>query len=141
MKIRNPIQIFSSGDIMIVEAWFDKAEKHLEVCEIFFDVEDYSGIVNSCFLGMFSAMKALLALKNIECKTHEGLIYLFKIHYVDNGLFDRNLFGFYCRTKELNTEFFRLNFDVFDEKTAVNVFLKSQSFVDYSRDFAKKHCV
>ena len=36
-----------------------------------------------------------IAVKNIECKTLEGLIYLLKINYVDEGLFDRNLFRFF----------------------------------------------
>ena len=120
---------------MIVDAWFRKAERHINVCGICFDLEDYSYIVNACFLAMFSVIKALLLMKDVECKTHEGLIYLFKINYVDNGLFDKELFRFYCKTKELNTEFFRLNFEVFDKKTACEVFNQTKIFVDYSKRF------
>ena len=54
-----------------------------------------------------------MALKNKECRTLEGVIYLLKISYVDGGLFDREMFRFFCKTKEMNAEFFRCNFDYF----------------------------
>ncbi len=65
------------------------------------------------------------------------LIYLFKINFVDIDLFDRELFRFYCKTKELHTEFFRVNLDIFTEELAREVFEKTVTFVDYSRDFIK----
>ena len=36
----------------------------------------YSSIIDIIYMAMFSAVKALLLKKGIECKTHEGLIYL-----------------------------------------------------------------
>lgn len=83
---------------------------------------------------MYSAIKALLALKNKECRTLEGVIYLLKISYVDEGLFDREMFRFFCKTKEMNTVFFRSNFDYFDEKMAIDVFNRTNEFVEYSRE-------
>ena len=117
----------------MIDAWFRKAKRHMNACDICFELEDYSFVINSCFLAMYSVIKALLTLKNIECKTLEGLIYLFKVNYVDDGLFDENLFRFFCKTKELNTEFFRLNFDFFNEGMALEVFNQTRVFIDYSR--------
>lgn len=54
---------------MITVAWFRKAESPIDVCEIYFDVGDYSFIVNSCFLPMYFVIKALFVLKKIEYKT------------------------------------------------------------------------
>ena len=42
---------------MITAAWFRKAESHIDVCEIYFDMGDYPFIVNSCFLAMYSIIK------------------------------------------------------------------------------------
>ena len=120
---------------MTINAWFKKADRHINVCDICFEIEDYDYIINFCFLAMFSVIKALLITKNLECKTHEGLIYLFKINFVDTGLFDKDLFLFYCKTKELNTEFFRLNLDIFTQELACDVFQKTVIFVDYSKNF------
>lgn len=124
---------------MTIYPWFNKAEEHMRVCEIYFEINDYSYIVHSCFLAMFSVIKALLTLKNAKSKSHEGLIYLFKIYYVDRGLFDRELFRFYCKTKELNTEFFRFNFNYFDEEMAHEVFNRTRIFMDYSQELCDNY--
>lgn len=120
--------------MMITAAWIDKAERHIDICEIYFNMGDYPFIINSCFLAMYSVIKALFVLKNIECKTLEGLIYLLKVNYVDENLFDKNLFKFFCNTKELNSEFLQINWDIFDEKMAMETFNNTKIFTDYSKD-------
>lgn len=134
MKIRNPILTIFTGDNMIIDAWISKSKRHLEICELYFNMEDYPFIINSCFLAMYSVIKALFVLKNIECKTLEGLIYLLKINYVDEDLFDKNLFKFFCNIKELNSEFLQINWDIFDEKIAMETFNNTKIFIDYSKD-------
>ena len=120
--------------MMITAAWIDKAERHIDICEIYFNMGDYPFIINSCFLAMYSVIKALFVLKNIECKTLEGLIYLLKVNYVDENLFDKNLFKFFCNTKELNSEFLQINWYIFDEKMAMETFNNTRIFTDYSKD-------
>lgn len=119
--------------MVITVAWLNKAERHIDVCEIYFKMEDYPFIINSCFLAMYSVIKALFVLKNIECRTLEGLIYLLKINYVDENLFDKNLFRFFCNTKELNSEFLQIKWDIFDEKIARETFNNTKIFIDYSK--------
>ena len=121
-------------DNRITDAWFCKAERHINVCELYFDMEEYPFIVNSCFLAMYSVVKALFVLKNIECKTLEGLIYLLKINYLDQQLFDKDLFKFFCNTKELISEFLQIEWDCFDEKIALEIFNNTKEFIDYSKD-------
>lgn len=118
---------------MITAAWFRKAESHIDVCEIYFDMGDYPFIVNSCFLAMYSVIKALFVLKKIGCKTLEGLIYLFKIKYVDEGFFNKERFKFFCKVKELNSEFLQMNCDGFDEIIALEIFNDTKIFIDYSK--------
>jgi len=120
--------------MMITAAWINKAERHIDICEIYFNMGDYPFIINSCFLAMYSVIKALFVLKNIECKTLEGLIYLLKVNYVDENLFDKDLFKFFCNTKELNSEFLQINWDIFDEKMAMETFNNTRIFTDYSKD-------
>ena len=121
-------------DNVITDAWFSKAERHIDVCELYFDMEEYPFIVNSCFLAMYSVVKALFVLKNIECKTLEGLIYLLKINYLNQGLFNNDLFKFFCKTKELNSEFLQIKWNCFDEKIVLKIFNNTKVFIDYSKD-------
>ena len=76
-----------------------------------------------------------IAVKNIECKTLEGLIYLLKINYVDEGLFDRNLFRFFfCKSKELNFQFLQIKWRIFEENVAFETFNKTKFFIGYSKN-------
>ncbi len=118
---------------MITAAWLRKAESHIDVCEIYFDMRDYPFIVNSCFLAMYSVIKALFVLKKIGCKTLEGLIYLLKIKYVDEGFFNKERFKFFCKVKELNSKFLQMNWDCFDEMIALEIFNDTKIFIDYSK--------
>ena len=108
--------------------WMQKAENHLITAKLLFDKGFSSSIVDVVYMAMFSAIKALLLKRNIECKTHEGLLYLFKINYVDNNLFNRDLFRQFCLCKESKTRYFNLShaksseFDVWE-------------YLNYSRDF------
>ncbi len=121
-------------DKWITDAWFSKAERHINVCELYFDMGEYPFIVNSCFLAMYSVVKALFVLKNIECKTLEGLIYLLKINYLGQELFDKDLFKFFCNTKELNSEFLQIKWSCFDKNIALKIFNNTKVFIDYSKD-------
>lgn len=55
MKIRNPIQAIFIGDNMIIDAWISKSKRHMEICELYFNMEDYPFIINSCFKNLASA--------------------------------------------------------------------------------------
>ncbi|MBQ6100064.1 HEPN domain-containing protein [Methanobrevibacter sp.] len=123
---------------MIIGAWISKSVRHMEICELYFNMEDYPFIINSCFLAMYSVIKALFVLKNIECKTLEGLIYMLKINYVDEDLFDKKLFKFFCKTKELNSEFLQINWSIFDENIAFETFNKTKFLIVYSKKSVKR---
>lgn len=88
--------------------WIKNAEYKLTAAELFFDNEFYGSAITTSYMLMFSAAKALLMFKNIDCKTHEGLIYLFKISYVDNETFPKKLFRAMCKNKELRTAYFNI---------------------------------
>lgn len=89
--------------------WMQNAESKLNSSKLLFDKGFSSSIIDIIYFAMFSSIKALLLKRSIECKTHEGLLYLFKINYVDKGLFSRHLFKEFCRCKELKTSYFNLS--------------------------------
>lgn len=113
-----------------VTGWINKADDKLKVVELFFDREFYGSAITTSYMLMFSAAKALLLLKEINCSTHEGLIYLFKINYVDNGLFPKRLFKTMCKNKELRTAY--LNFAKIDYDKCM-----AEEYLNYSREFLK----
>jgi uncharacterized protein (UPF0332 family) len=51
----------------------------------------YPGAINRAYYAMFKAVRALLALKRVDSKTHQAAFLLFQKHYVKTGLFPREL--------------------------------------------------
>ncbi|HUV86075.1 MAG TPA: HEPN domain-containing protein [bacterium] len=51
----------------------------------------YPGAINRAYYAIFTALRALLALKRIDSKTHQAAFLLFQKHYVKTGLFPREL--------------------------------------------------
>lgn len=88
-----------------VNAWIKKANNELESCKFLFDngFVDFIGLI---YLVMFSSVKALLLKKQINSKTHEGLIYLFLKEYVKTELFPKSSFKDFCLCKEIKTKYF-----------------------------------
>ena len=108
--------------------WMKKAENHLITAKLLFDEGFSASIVDIVYMAMFSAIKALLLKRNIECKTHEGLLFLFKINYVDNMLFSRDLFRQFCLCKESKTQYFNFSHANVSK-------LDVWEYINYSRDF------
>lgn len=51
----------------------------------------YPGAINRAYYAIFTAARSLLALKEIDSKTHQAAFLLFQKHYVKTGLFPREL--------------------------------------------------
>jgi uncharacterized protein (UPF0332 family) len=49
----------------------------------------YDEAVTRAYYAILAAMRALLALKRFDSKSHEGVIHLFNTHYVKTGLFSK----------------------------------------------------
>ncbi len=61
----------------------------------------FKGAVTRSYYASFAAMRALLALKRVDSKTHKGVLYLFHEHYVKTGLFPKDFAVFAGRAKNL----------------------------------------
>ena len=118
----------------ISHSWLKKAQRHLDTAELLFNKGFSASIADIVYMAMFSAAKALLVKKGIECSTHEGLIYLFKINYVDRGLFNRELFKQFCRSKELKTRYFNFAFDGITKEEVWEALNSSRDFIDHAGD-------
>ena len=61
----------------------------------------YPGAINRAYYAIFTAARALLALKEIDSRTHQAAFLLFHKHYVKTGLFPRELAELAKRAKGL----------------------------------------
>ena len=111
--------------------WMKKAESHQKTAKLLFDKGFSSSIVDIVYMAMFSAIKALLLKRSIECRTHEGLLYLFKLNYIDNNLFSKKLFKQFCMCKELKTMYFN-SYENISEFIVWKYLNYSRDLIDYA---------
>jgi uncharacterized protein (UPF0332 family) len=66
----------------LVKLQLEKAEERLEAAKYLLEGEYYEDAVSRAYYSMYYATRAILTLKNIEPKTHEGLLSKFGLHVI-----------------------------------------------------------
>ena len=69
----------------------DLAKERFEISKILLDGEHFKDSINRSYYSIFSAVRALLAEKEIELKKHSAVISYFRKNYIKTGIFDKNL--------------------------------------------------
>lgn len=60
----------------------ENAKKLLETSQTLIDTEDYKSSANRSYYAIFNAMRACLALHNIDYKRHSGVMSDFRLHFI-----------------------------------------------------------
>lgn len=63
-----------------------KAMEKLKAARLLLDNADYSDSVSRSYYAVFTAARALLALKGLDSKKHSGVISLFNQHFVKTNI-------------------------------------------------------
>lgn len=112
---------------MINEA-FANAYDEIDNSWILINAGKYKASIVHSYYSMFSAASALLIAKNIQTKTHEGLISEFGRLFVKNNLFNREIFKSFTRSrtsrKDANYDFS----EVVTEEKALNLINDAENF-------------
>ena len=69
----------------------DKARQMLSSAKIMFSYGDHATACNRCYYAVFHAMRAVLALDDIEEHRHSHLISEFRRNYLKTNILDRSL--------------------------------------------------
>lgn len=107
-----------------------KSRENLKSADILIKAGMYGDSLSRSYYAIFTAARALLALKQLDSKKHSGVISLFNRHYVTTGIVDRTI------GKELNKARLRressdyADFYLVDKKEAVNQFETAKRFID-----------
>lgn len=67
----------------------EKARVLLSDAQLLFDAHQWSSANNRAYYCIFHAMRAILALRQMDFKKHSGVISAFGREYIHTGLFDR----------------------------------------------------
>lgn len=69
----------------------DQAKENLEEAEILFSINKFKGASNRAYYSIFHAIKAVLALEQIDFKKHSSVIAYFNKNYISKEIFSREL--------------------------------------------------
>ena len=69
----------------------EKAKETIEAANDLITHNHFNDAVGRCYYAIFSAMRALLALKKLDSKKHTGVIALFNQHFVKEKIFPLEL--------------------------------------------------
>ena len=67
----------------------EKSADDLDTAKINYNAEKYSASINRAYYSVYHAIRAVLALDNIERKKHSGNISYFRENYIATDIFDR----------------------------------------------------
>ena len=66
----------------LVKLQLEKAEEKLDAAEYLLNGRFYEDAISRAYYSMYYTAKAILTLKNIETKTHEGVLSMFGLHVI-----------------------------------------------------------
>lgn len=69
----------------------EQATENLEEAILLFNVGKYKGASNRAYFSIFHAMKAILALRQVDFKKHSSVIAYFNKEFFATNIFPRNL--------------------------------------------------
>jgi uncharacterized protein (UPF0332 family) len=78
-----------------------KAKEILIEANDSFDQRHYGLSINRSYYAMFTAARAILALKEVDSSKHSGVISLFNQHIVKGGLFPKEVSKFLPKAKDI----------------------------------------
>lgn len=85
----------------LAEYRIERAEEILTEAEDVYAQEHYKLCVNRCYYAMFTAARALLALKDKDSSKHSGIISLFNRYIIKDGLFPKEQSKYLPKAKDL----------------------------------------
>ena len=69
----------------------EQSKENLEEAEALFNINKFKGASNRAYYAIFHAIKAILALEQIDFKKHSSVIAYFNKTYINTGIFQKDL--------------------------------------------------
>ena len=116
----------------------EKSSDDLDTAQINYNAGKYNASANRAYYSVYHAIRAVLALDDIERKKHSGNISYFREHYIATNIFDRT----YSEAIK-NAEILRNEADYDDMKNinaeaAQDVISKAKHFYNAVKDYIEK---
>ena len=81
----------NNGSVELSKYRLEQSKENLEEAEALFNINKFKGASNRAYYAIFHAIKAILALEQIDFKKHSSVIAYFNKTYISTGIFSKDL--------------------------------------------------
>ena len=113
----------------LVRYRFERANAKLSASRDLIRTGHFADSVGSSYFAIFSAMRALLLLKDVSPKTHEGAITLFNKYFVLDKMFPAGINKLINDAKDIRERSDYGDFFIVERNTALEYLVKAEQFV------------
>lgn len=108
----------------------EKAKERLQSAETLIAAGSFGDSVGRSYYAIFTAARALLALKGLDSKKHSGVISLFNITFIKSGLLDKEAYQIIANAKAKRERADYEDFVEFSHDEAANQLAKAKEFIE-----------
>ncbi len=113
-----------------IDMLLEKSEERLKAARSLFNDGYYEDAVSRAYYSMFLAAKALLKTKEIDVKTHKGVISKFGLEFVESDIIEKEYGRAIHEAEELREEADYSTFRRISEEETKDVIENAERFVD-----------
>ena len=122
----------------LVRYRLSNGEEKLRSAKILLENGQFKDSASRSYYAMFSAVRALLAVKNLNSTKHSGIISLFNQHFVKTGLVDRVCGRILMNAREIREKGDYGDFYLLSKKEAEAQLKNAKTFVEEIRRVLEK---
>ncbi|MFH0926482.1 MAG: HEPN domain-containing protein [bacterium] len=126
-----------SNKLTLSEYRMQKAEKLIIEAYDNLQYKHFGLSINRSYYAMFTAARAVLALKEMDSSKHSGVIALFNLHIVKNNLFSKEISKYLPKVKDLREDADYGDFVEITEDDAKVQLARAREFVEEAKKSIK----
>ena len=117
----------------------EKSIDDLDTANITFTAGKYNAAVNRAYYAVYHAIRAVLALDNVERSKHSGNISYFREHYLATNIFDRSFSETITNAESLRNEADYKDMRTISADEAQDIINKANSFIAVIKEYITAH--
>lgn len=122
----------------VIQARIKKSESSIQAAEVLIQQALHLEAGNKIYYAAFHMVKALLATKDLDAKTHSGVKTLFSEHFVNTGLVSREYGSFFSDLEGTRSDFDYNDFVSYTEAEIKDLVSQTKEFLVEIESFIKK---
>lgn len=107
----------------------EKAKERLRSAEALLSIGSFGDSIGRSYYAIFTAARALLALKGLDSKKHSGVIALFNVHFIKSGLLEKDVYQIIVNAKAGRERADYEDYVEFSQEEAANQFKRANEFI------------